>query len=261
GAPGGHLLIDYSKTPGLIRDTPAFRQDVVKSRPDDGRKVIRAVGQAVEYWKQNPKDAVEIMTKGLGGWLKEPKDFEEALSGATLYGIAENRTFMGTKAKPGPMYETVQGAIDFWRQNGKLVWPDVKASDVVDPSLLQERRRDGGPGAARGPRSGPLRANRGVASRGRLVLAEGSDPASRLPDRQQHHRRRALRGLGVPRAQRPRPHRVPADAESGGARRGRPDEGWVPLEPHRRLLLRRPHGFRPGLGPRHPSRHPDGHLP
>ena len=77
------------------------------------------------------------MTKGLGGWLKEPKDFEEALSGATLYGIAENRPFMGTKAKPGPMYQTVQGAIDFWRQTGKLVWPEVKAADVIDPSFLE----------------------------------------------------------------------------------------------------------------------------
>ena len=136
-APHGHLLIDSSKTPGLIIDTLAFREDVVKNRPDDIRKIVRGLGQAVEYWRQNPKDAVEIMTKGLGGWLKEPKDFEEALSGAVLYGIAENRTFMGTKAKPGPMYQTVQGAIDFWRQNGKLVWPNVQAADVIDPSFLE----------------------------------------------------------------------------------------------------------------------------
>jgi NitT/TauT family transport system substrate-binding protein len=136
-APHGHLLIDSSKTPGLIIDTLAFRQDVVKNRPDDVRKVVRAIGQAVDYWKKNPKESVEIMTKGLGGWLKEPKDFDEALSGATLYGIPENRPFMGTKAKPGPMYQTVQGAIDFWRQTGKLVWPEVKAADVIDPSFLE----------------------------------------------------------------------------------------------------------------------------
>ena len=54
-----------------------------------------------------------------------------------LYGVAENKPFMGTKAKPGPMFQTVQGAIDFWRQTGKLVWPEVKAADVVDPSFLE----------------------------------------------------------------------------------------------------------------------------
>lgn len=136
-APHGHVLIDSSKTPGLIIDTLAFRQDVVKNRPDDVRKVVRGIGQAVDFWRKNPKEAVEIMTKGLGGWLKEPKDFDEALSGATLYGIQENRAFMGTKAKPGPMFQTVQGAIDFWRQTGKLVWPEVKAADVIDPSFLE----------------------------------------------------------------------------------------------------------------------------
>jgi NitT/TauT family transport system substrate-binding protein len=136
-APHGHLLVDSSKTPGLIVDTLAFREDVAKSRPDDVRKVVRAVGQAVDYWKQNPKDAVEIMTKGLGGWLKEPKDFEEALAGATLYGIPENRAYMGTKQRPGPMYQTVRDAIEFWRQAGKLVWKDVRAEDIIDPSFLE----------------------------------------------------------------------------------------------------------------------------
>ncbi len=56
-APDGHVLIDSSKTPGLIIDTLAFRQDVVKSRPDDVRKVVRAVGQAVRLLEDRiPKD-------------------------------------------------------------------------------------------------------------------------------------------------------------------------------------------------------------
>ena len=101
-APHGHLLIDSSKTPGLIIDTLAFRQDVVKNRPDDVRKVVRAIGQAVDYWRQNPKEATEIMTKGLGGWLKEPKDFEEALSGATLYGIAGEPAVHGDEGQARP---------------------------------------------------------------------------------------------------------------------------------------------------------------
>ena len=91
-APDGHLLIDSSKTPGLIIDTLAFRQDVVKSRPDDVRKVVRAIGQAVDYWKQNPKEAVEIMTKGLGGWLKEP----EGLRGGPV-----GRDPLRTRREPG----------------------------------------------------------------------------------------------------------------------------------------------------------------
>jgi NitT/TauT family transport system substrate-binding protein len=136
-APHGHLLMDSSKTPGIIVDTLGFHADVVKARAADVRRVHKAVGQAVDYWKANPKDGVEIMAKGLGGWLKEPKDFEEALSGAKLYDLPENRVFMGTKQKPGPLYQTVKDAIEFWRAQGKLVWKDVTPEDVLDPSLLE----------------------------------------------------------------------------------------------------------------------------
>ena len=62
---------------------------------------------------------------------------EEALAGAKLYDLPENRVFMGTKQKPGPLYQTVKDAIEFWRAQGKLVWKDVTPEDVLDPSLLE----------------------------------------------------------------------------------------------------------------------------
>ncbi|PYM58275.1 MAG: taurine ABC transporter substrate-binding protein [Candidatus Rokuibacteriota bacterium] len=136
-APHGHLLIDSRQNPGIIVDTLAFRADVVQTRREDVRKVIRGVNQAVAFWKSNPKEANEIMAKGLGGWLKDPKDFEEALSGAKLYDVADNRQLMGSAQQPGPFYQTVREAIEFWRSSGKLVWPDVKPQDVIDPSLLE----------------------------------------------------------------------------------------------------------------------------
>ena len=136
-APHGHLLIDSRQNPGIIVDTLAFRADVVQTRREDVRKVIRGVNQAVAFWKSNPKEANEIMAKGLGGWLKDPKDFEEALFGAKLYEVADNRQLMGSAQQPGPFYQTVREAIEFWRSSGKLVWPDVKPQDVIDPSLLE----------------------------------------------------------------------------------------------------------------------------
>ncbi len=135
-APHGHLLIDSRQTPGVIVDTLVFRQEVVRARPDDVRRVVRGIHRAVDLWKAQPREAVEIMARGLGGWLKEPKDFEGALAGAKLYDLADNRRFMGTRAQPGPLYDTVREAIEFWRATGKLVWPDVRAEDVIDPSFL-----------------------------------------------------------------------------------------------------------------------------
>ena len=43
------------------------------------------------------------MAKGVGGWLKDPKEFKATLSGIKFYGGDDNRTFFGTKDKPGPL--------------------------------------------------------------------------------------------------------------------------------------------------------------
>lgn len=136
-APHGHILIDSRQTPGIISDTLAFREDVLRSRRDDVRKVVRAIHQAVEHWKRTPKESVEIMAKGVGGWLKDPTAFEETLTGAKLYDAPDNKKFFGTRAQPGPIFQNVKEAIDFWRQIGRLPWTGVRAEDIIDPSFLE----------------------------------------------------------------------------------------------------------------------------
>ncbi len=75
------------------------------------------------------------MAKGVGGWLKDPKDFKETLSGIKFYGGDDNKTFFGTKDKPGPLSHTVQDAIDIWSSHGKL---QVKATpaDLINYSYV-----------------------------------------------------------------------------------------------------------------------------
>jgi NitT/TauT family transport system substrate-binding protein len=135
--PDGHVLIDSRQTPGVILSTLIFREDVLKSRGDDIRKVIRAIHQAVDYWKANPKESIELMARAAGGWLKDPKDFEEALAGVKLYDRVDNQRIMGTKQNPGEIYRLVAEIIDFWRDRGTLAWKDVKPEDVIDPSFLE----------------------------------------------------------------------------------------------------------------------------
>jgi NitT/TauT family transport system substrate-binding protein len=75
------------------------------------------------------------MAKGVGGWLKDPKDFKDTLSGIKFYGAEENKTFFGTKDKPGPLHETVGEAIKVWSGKGKM---QVKATpeDLIDYSFV-----------------------------------------------------------------------------------------------------------------------------
>ena len=58
-------------------------------------------------------------------------------AGIKFYGGDDNKAFFGTKAKPGPLANTVQEAIDIWSSHGKL---QVKTTPA-DLIRLQLRRR------------------------------------------------------------------------------------------------------------------------
>ncbi|MBW0003805.1 MAG: ABC transporter substrate-binding protein [Hyphomicrobiales bacterium] len=127
----GHLLVDSSSTPGLITDIITTTSDYVDKHPKETKAVVDAWNEAVAYVRAHPDESNEIMAKGVGGWLKDPKVFGETLTGIKFYGAEDNKTFFGTKEKPGPLKNTVQEAIDVWSSHGKLqvkLTPD----DIID---------------------------------------------------------------------------------------------------------------------------------
>jgi NitT/TauT family transport system substrate-binding protein len=127
----GHLLVDSSTTPGLITDVITTTSDYVGKHAKETKAVVDAWNEAVAYVRAHPDESNEIMAKGVGGWLKDPKVFGETLTGIKFYGAEDNKTFFGTKDKPGPLKNTVQEAIDVWSSHGKL---QVKLTpeDIID---------------------------------------------------------------------------------------------------------------------------------
>lgn len=121
----GHLLVDSSSTPGLITDVLIVKTDWANAHKKDVEAIVRSWDEAVAFYREHPDEAIDIMAKGVGGWLKDPKDFKATLAGIKFYGSDENKAFFGTKAQPGPLAHTVQEAIDIWSSHGKL---QVKAT-------------------------------------------------------------------------------------------------------------------------------------
>lgn len=116
----GHLLTDSSKTPGLITDVIIAKTDWIKAHPKEVAAVVKSWEQAVAFYEQHPDEAVAIMAKGVGGWLKDPKDFKETLAGIKFYDAAENKKFFGTQQNPGPLEKTINQAITIWGAQDKL---------------------------------------------------------------------------------------------------------------------------------------------
>jgi NitT/TauT family transport system substrate-binding protein len=123
----GHLLIDTSVTPGVVCDVLVARKDFVVRHPKEVKAVVDAWHEAVAYFDSHRQEAIELMAKDMGDWLKDPKTFAETLDGVKYYGASDNKAFFGTKEKPGPLYESVKEAIAVWSDLGKVrvkVTPD-----------------------------------------------------------------------------------------------------------------------------------------
>ena len=132
----GQVLVDSSKTPGLITDVLIFRRDVIEKRGKEIQGVVNAWNKAVAYWEKNPAESNEIMAKGLGDWLKDPKVFAETLSGVKFYNRAANVKFFGTAQKPGDLAKVAQNAIDIWGSFGKLQ-AKMTPKDLINYSFVK----------------------------------------------------------------------------------------------------------------------------
>jgi NitT/TauT family transport system substrate-binding protein len=131
----GHLLIDSSVTPGVLCDVLVARKDFVANHPKDVKGVVDAWNEAVAYFDSHRQESIELMAKAMGDWLKDPKVFAETLDGVRYYGAADNKVFFGTKAKPGPLYESVKEAIAVWSDLGK-VRVKVAPENIINYSFV-----------------------------------------------------------------------------------------------------------------------------
>ena len=130
----GKVLLSTKDLPGIIIDTVAFKQDVIKDRPEDVKAFVKAMGEAMEYWKENKKEANEIMAKGLNIDVKE---FEATETGLKFFTKEDNEKLFGTEDENGSIYQSAENAIQFYKDQDMLE-KDLKADDVVNGSFIQK---------------------------------------------------------------------------------------------------------------------------
>jgi NitT/TauT family transport system substrate-binding protein len=133
----GHLLADSSERPGLIADCLITRRDVFNERKPEFQALAQAWSAAVDYVEAHPAEASEIMARHLGGGLEDPAVFAESLGGIRLYDAEMNREYFGTPEQPGPIYRTMQHAIDVWTELG-VVKAQITPADVIAHGIYDE---------------------------------------------------------------------------------------------------------------------------
>jgi len=90
----------YFKKTALLGDGMYMSAKFLKERPEAAKLVMQAYFEAVKYWKENPKEANEIMAKGLGFSVADVelvlgKDGSATDGGIYPFDLAEAAKFMG----------------------------------------------------------------------------------------------------------------------------------------------------------------------
>ena len=64
--PGAHVPASTKEYPGIIIDTLNVRQDLIDGRPDLVKKLMRCWFRALSYYRENPAEASQIISKYYG---------------------------------------------------------------------------------------------------------------------------------------------------------------------------------------------------
>ncbi|WML49000.1 ABC transporter substrate-binding protein [Neobacillus sp. PS3-34] len=127
----GKILLTTKDLPGIIVDTISFKEDVIKNRPDDVKAFVKAMGEAMKYWKEHKDEADKIMAKGL---KIDTKEFVATEDGLKFYTKDDNKQLFGTESNKGSIYQSTENAIKFYKEQ-KIITEEPKAEDIINPSF------------------------------------------------------------------------------------------------------------------------------
>lgn len=128
----GKLLIS-SKDSDIIIDIIDVRQDDLKKNPVKYQKFLTGLFKAIDLYKSDPAEFIKLAAPHYNLSEKEVKEiFDTSLQ---FTGKAENLEMIGTKEKPGKLYEifdtVMQLNLDYKAADAKL-----EAKQQIDPSVI-----------------------------------------------------------------------------------------------------------------------------
>lgn len=131
-ASGGTALVTSKDTPNLIIDIISARDDILKSREDDVKRLLDAWYDALAFVDTNKDEAFAIMAKHSDVKVDE---FAGMWAGVKMYSRPENIELIGTAEKPGP-YAGAVAAMSSFMVEAKLIPRNVEPSSMIDGALL-----------------------------------------------------------------------------------------------------------------------------
>lgn len=129
---GGKLLLSSKDTPGAIVDVLGIRNEVLKARPEQVRRLVATWFDALDYVQKNQDEAFRIMAKASGVSVEE---FADMWKGVRIPSLEENRSALAARTGAGGYRATVREMGRFMVSQ-KLLAKAVAADAMVSADYL-----------------------------------------------------------------------------------------------------------------------------
>ncbi|MBF0158576.1 MAG: ABC transporter substrate-binding protein [Magnetococcales bacterium] len=132
-AKGYKVLASARDVPGLIVDVLAFDPEIVATRPDDVRAVVRALLEASDFVAAHRAEAVTLMAKAMG---MSEAEMASGLDEIWQPGLQGNREALAQSDSPFSLYNAACAMVRFFLERGQLrAIPDVNR--MIDHSAVE----------------------------------------------------------------------------------------------------------------------------
>ena len=119
---GAHALVTSANYPETILDSLVVNESYAQDHPEVVESVAKAWYEAVDYLKENPEEACELMASGFEEVTAE--DIAGDMEGLQFFGREENET-LNDSATERSIKAISQDMADFWMEKGECSTNDL----------------------------------------------------------------------------------------------------------------------------------------
>jgi NitT/TauT family transport system substrate-binding protein len=131
---GGHVLVSSKDAPGIIVDVAIARPEVLQERKAEVVAAMKAWFDAIDYWRENPQEANEIMAKEFN---LQPDEFASLIETIRWDDKNSNLSYFGTLENKGKVFEVTQKIIDIAGEEG-MISRGFSSEEIIDLNVLKE---------------------------------------------------------------------------------------------------------------------------
>ena len=124
------ILYPASKIPGIISDVFVVRDQVLFDKAGQVGALLKSLGQAIDYYGTNTKDAQAIITEGVGSKAGE---LDLAFNGVKFYSTTEAKALIS-----GDFITKTAPAVLKAAKDAGIITKDVDPNTMINPSFIDD---------------------------------------------------------------------------------------------------------------------------